>query len=118
MPADQNVGSRIAVLRPDRGPVRTRTDHDPVRARALAQVPLFRGLDPELLTDLDRECERLNLPGGTELFRQGDAAEALYIVLSGRLEVVSEPELGQRVLVGELGRGASVGEMSLLTGER
>ena len=94
------------------------SDGDLVRSRALAQVPLFQGLDAKLLAVLDQECERVSLPGGAELFRQGDTAEALYVVLSGRLEVVSEPGPGQRVLVGELGRGASVGEMSLLTGER
>lgn len=93
-------------------------DRDRLRTRALAQVPLFKGLAPELLAVLDRECERITLPGGAGLFRQGDAGEALFVVLSGRLEVVNEPEAGERVLVGELGRGASVGEMSLLTGER
>lgn len=88
------------------------------RTKALARVPLFQGLAAELIEELDRECERVAIPGGTELFHQGDAGEALYVVLNGRLEVVSEPEAGRRVLVGELGRGASVGEMSLLTGER
>jgi predicted acylesterase/phospholipase RssA/CRP-like cAMP-binding protein len=93
------------------------SDRDLARTRALARVPLFQGLEPALLGVLDRECERVTLPGGACLFRQGDAADALYVVLSGRLEVVSEPEGGTRVLVGELGRDACVGEMSLLTGE-
>lgn len=93
-----------------------RSDRDLARTRALARVPLFQGLGAERLLDLDRECERRTLPGGAELFRQGDAADALYVVLSGRLEVVSEPEPGRRVLVGELGRDSCVGEMSLLTG--
>lgn len=88
------------------------------RIKVLSQVPLFKGLDPDMLSVLDRACAHIALPGGADLFRQGDAAKALYVVLSGRLEVVSEPAPGQRVLVGELGRGASVGEMSLLTGER
>ena len=93
------------------------SDRDLARTRALAGVPLFQGLDHGLLGVLDRDCERLTLPGGACLFRQGDTADALYVVLSGRLEVVSEPEHGSRVLVGELGRDACVGEMSLLTGE-
>ena len=93
-------------------------DSEPELLSALARVPLFAGLDRALLQELDRECHRLTLAGGSELFHQGDAAEALYVVLSGRLEVVSEPEPGRRVLLDELARGACVGEMSLLTGER
>lgn len=93
-------------------------DRDRLRAGALAQVPLFRGLAPEVLAVLDAESERVSLPGGAALFRQGDAGDALFVVLSGRLEVVSEPEPGERVRVGELTRGACVGEMSLLTGAR
>jgi predicted acylesterase/phospholipase RssA/CRP-like cAMP-binding protein len=93
------------------------SDRDLARTRALARVPLFQGFEADLLAVLDRECERLTLPGGACLFRQGDAADALYVVLSGRLEVVSEPEPGSRLVVGELGRDACVGEMSLLTGE-
>ncbi len=95
-----------------------RPDRDVIRTRALAQVPLFKGLELEVLSVLDKECEHVSLAGGADLFRQGDAGDALYVVLSGRLEVVSEPAAGERVVVGELTRGACVGEMSLLTGAR
>ncbi|HSV38388.1 MAG TPA: DHA2 family efflux MFS transporter permease subunit, partial [Nocardioidaceae bacterium] len=50
------------------------------------------------------------LQGGEWLFREGDAAHSMYLVTSGRLEVV----VGGRV-VRELGAGAVLGELALLT---
>ena len=50
---------------------------------------------------------------GDWVFRQGDKADAMYVVLSGRLEArVESPGRVLRVL----GRGAAVGELALLTG--
>ena len=54
----------------------------------------------------------LRLPGGEWLFRHGDEGDALYVVLSGRCEVVGEDG---DVLVA-LGRGAVLGELALITG--
>lgn len=45
------------------------------------------------------------------LFRQGDPTDALYVIISGRLEVVRDGEL-----VRELGAGDVVGELGVLTG--
>src|SRR5687767_1358405 len=48
--------------------------------------------------------------------REGDSADCLYIVLSGRLRVTVKRSEGGEQAVAELGRGESVGEMALLTG--
>src|SRR6185503_746807 len=52
---------------------------------------------------------------GEVLMRQGDAADGLYLVGSGRLQVKIEREDGSEEVINELGRGALVGEMALLT---
>ena len=58
----------------------------------------------------------VELAGGEVLFQQGDQSDALYLVSSGRLEAsVTDAEGGMQV-VGEIGRGESVGEMGTLTG--
>src|SRR5262249_53003979 len=46
---------------------------------------------------------------GQEVFRQGDIGDRIYIVLSGRAEVVRDERM-----VASLGRGEYFGEMALL----
>jgi predicted acylesterase/phospholipase RssA/CRP-like cAMP-binding protein len=52
---------------------------------------------------------------GEILMRQGDAADGLYLVGSGRLQVIIEREDGGTEVISEIGRGDLVGEMALLT---
>lgn len=54
-----------------------------------------------------------HLPGGEELFGHGDPGDALYVVGSGRLEVINRAG----TVIETLGKGAVVGELALLTGE-
>jgi predicted acylesterase/phospholipase RssA len=75
---------------------------------------LFPGLDSEVVEELVPKVEWVALSSGETLFRQGDAADASYLVISGRLRVVAEEGAAQRVL-NEVGPGESVGEMALLT---
>ena len=59
----------------------------------------------------------VELAGGEWLFQQGDAADSLYLIARGRLQVWSRAESAETPrLLGELGSGESVGEVGLLTG--
>ena len=60
---------------------------------------------------------RRGLASGEVLFRQGDAAEALYFVSAGRLAVWRE-EAGERTLIRYVELGACVGELALVRSER
>ena len=75
---------------------------------------LFGDLDADTLRDLGSQVEWVNLRAGGFLFREGDAADAAYVVVSGRLRAVSATPSGERVL-NEMGRGETVGEMALLS---
>jgi NTE family protein len=57
-----------------------------------------------------------HLTAGEVLFRQGDAADAMYVVVSGRLGAVRQEDDIPRT-IGDIGRGETVGEMALLTGQ-
>jgi NTE family protein len=83
----------------------------------LASVPLFSGLPQSVLAELGPELQWMTLAAGEYLFRQGDPADCLYLVVSGRLRILSEREGGTEVVLGELGRGQCVGEFGLLTDE-
>ena len=90
---------------------------DPAEVRAfLASVPLFRELGQ---ADLDSIVPRLDwmlVPGGHVVCRQGDEGDRLYLVASGRLAILRELPSGEDVLLSHAGRGESVGEVAVLTG--
>jgi predicted acylesterase/phospholipase RssA len=58
------------------------------------------------------------IPGGQTVCRQGDEGDCLYLVSSGRLAVIRESEDAEDVLLGEVGRGDTVGEIAVLSGRR
>lgn len=95
----------------DRGVHRTGHGHD--TAAFLGQVPLFAALPEHTRRELAEAASWQHLGGGSYLFHQGDAADALALVWSGRLQVIDEAE---HEVIGVLGHGGWVGELSLLTG--
>jgi NTE family protein len=82
-------------------------------AGLLAGVPLFAGLPAGRLAALARAARRVAVPAGAVLFEQGDPGGPLYVVRSGRIEVVADG-----VVVRVLGRGEAFGELAVLTGGR
>jgi CRP-like cAMP-binding protein len=84
-------------------------------AAFLRRVPVLSGLDDELLSRLAEQVAKVSVRAGDWLVREGDVADSLYVIRSGRLEVVAEgpPETVIRVLR----RGAVLGELALLTEE-
>ncbi len=85
---------------------------------ALERVGVFADLDPYALQEVAAVMQPVSLVGGAVLFDEGDTGDTLYIVMHGRLRVSVAGPHGRRRVVAELGRGESVGEMALLTGER
>lgn len=79
----------------------------------LAASPLFQRLTPEALSALTGRVEVKDVSSGETLFREGDAADCLYIVASGRMRAV----LGNGAIAGDIGRGEPIGEIGLLAGE-
>ncbi|MCS6948398.1 MAG: cyclic nucleotide-binding domain-containing protein, partial [Steroidobacteraceae bacterium] len=83
----------------------------------LAGLPIFQGLDPEAIDALAAGMEWLSLPGGAPLFHAGEAADAMYVVLSGSLATLaSENPRDRRRFVARIGTGETVGEMGLISG--
>jgi NTE family protein len=82
----------------------------------LSGVPLFGELDAPSLAALDAEVERLDLPGGATLFREGEVADALYVLLAGCLGVTIRDGKGDDVMIARVHAGETIGEMALLDG--
>lgn len=83
----------------------------------LASTGLFNVLDEATLKAVESALEPVCIPGGEILLRQGDPGDSLYILIYGRLQISVRTEDGGEEVVGEVGRGEVVGEMSVLTGE-
>ena len=83
-----------------------------VVADALAGVRIFAGLDAADLAELADGSARVPVRAGDFLFHEGDHGDALFVVLSGRLEALAgTPPRVLRVLA----RDDAIGELALLT---
>lgn len=60
--------------------------------------------------EIESRIEWLHLRGGDPLFRQGDIGDSLYIVVSGRLQVVVEHKDGKEQVIDEISQGESINE--------
>ncbi len=86
--------------------------------QALHRAPLFADLDTASMAAVEANLALMVLPGGAPLFRQGEAADAVYVVASGCLGVFRHDEedgTEEPVLIAEITPGNIVGEMSLLS---
>ena len=77
---------------------------------------LLGPLSSQLREALETQLEPLTLYSGEYLFRKGDASDSLYIILSGRIRVLPD-DPAREILPIELGRGETIGELGLFTGE-
>src|ERR1700678_2885894 len=78
----------------------------------LRHVQLFAGLDDALLARIEQQVDSVHVKAGDWVLRRGERADCLYILRSGRVEVLDDgpPE----VLVRVLRRGDVLGELALL----
>jgi NTE family protein len=82
-------------------------------AQALRNVPMFAGLPDDTLERIAARAEPVRLHAGQWLFRQGDPADGVFVVVSGRLDVVLE-SAAEPQLLRVLGPDSVVGELALL----
>ncbi len=80
----------------------------------LARVPLLAGLGPEALVDLTGRAAVRTYRPNTLIMQKGDDANALYVVLSGRVRVFSADDKGKEYVLNELGPGDYLGELALI----
>jgi CRP-like cAMP-binding protein len=83
-------------------------------AEVLAHADLFDGLAPEELSDLVRVAERFECRPGERLFSQGDSADSICVVESGRLECSTRLPAQRELSLATLGPGDVIGELALL----
>jgi len=78
----------------------------------LRAIDLFKDVEPDAISDLLSQCERMDIEKGELLLSPERPNQSVYIVLSGQLEV----HLGslESATIADLEPGACTGEMSLV----
>jgi CRP/FNR family cyclic AMP-dependent transcriptional regulator len=80
--------------------------------------PAPQPLRDTLLRDIAAKGGVKRFPAHTVLMYEGDAADSLFIILSGRVKVYASNASGKEVTLGTQGAGEYVGELALDGGER
>lgn len=86
----------------------------PIEPSALRQVGLFGALSDEVLAHLASTLEPIVFAPGDVVFREGDAARELFVVLDGEIEILKGNHRGRLMRVAILGPNDSFGEMSVI----
>jgi signal transduction histidine kinase len=81
----------------------------------MRQMPIFSSFSDDQLGDLKLQGNEIVLKDGDVLFREGDPAQGLFVILQGELEIVKRVG-AQAVVLANVQAGSFVGEISLLTG--
>jgi predicted acylesterase/phospholipase RssA/CRP-like cAMP-binding protein len=84
----------------------------------LRATPLFAHVDQNVVREIAPQLEQQRYADGAIVIREGEAGDALYLVVRGRLRAVSHSPDGAEIFLNEIGAGEGVGEIALLTGER
>jgi len=79
--------------------------------------PLFAECDDQCVMRLIGEATWFALPGGSDLDRDGENDEAVFLVVSGRLAVHVADDKGIERVVAQVPAGETAGEMSLIAGD-
>jgi len=101
----------------DRSGDRQDTSRDARPAEVLRRASLFAGLDDGHLEELVSRSRRRQYDARQTLFLEGDKAQGLYVVVSGRVKVYKTSPKGREQTLMIMGRGEPVGEVAVLSGE-
>lgn len=82
--------------------------------KLLGGLELFEGLAPEQLADLNGLLRSSVIPTGTHFITADQPGEVVYVILEGTVKIYISREDGREVILAFLGRGDTVGEMSLI----
>jgi CRP-like cAMP-binding protein len=83
----------------------------------LAGTRLFSALPDDAVADVAGHATERRLGRNDVLFREGDAADDIYVVTAGRIAIANRSSDGRESLVALMGPGDLFGEMSLFDGQ-
>jgi CRP-like cAMP-binding protein len=85
----------------------------PDRLELMSAMPVFGGLDAEALDLMTNRGRSVTLDVGQHFFREGDETQAMYVLLTGRVEIYKSWQ-GESKLLRWMEAGDCFGEMALI----
>jgi CRP-like cAMP-binding protein len=79
----------------------------------LRKLSIFAGLRDDAIEHIGEKTTRLDVAEDKLLFREGEPAKEMVVVLDGSLDIVKRSDSGMEVCIATLGPGHVAGEMSL-----
>ncbi len=83
-------------------------------AAVLGGVELFSELDPDELAKVTALAQARTVTKDTPIFHAGDPADAVYVIVSGKVKIVTTTSDGREFILTVLGTGQVFGEMAML----
>jgi len=80
----------------------------------LRNIPLFAGLPTARLKLIAYTAEIVSFEPGEVIVRQGDPADAVYIIAEGEAEVLLTNDEGREIPLNTMGRNTLFGEIAVL----
>jgi len=83
-------------------------------ALALKNVPVFEDLAPKEIGAMEKLVHKRTYKPDEFVFRKNAPGEGLYIILTGKVDIVTEDENGSQSIVASLKEGDFFGDLALL----
>lgn len=84
------------------------------RVVPLESYKLFSPLSSEELAPLTRVTREMTFAAGAEVFKEGDAGDALYVVKSGQVQISAVIGSGERQVLSRVPPGEMFGELAII----
>lgn len=84
--------------------------------KVLTNVPVFRNISSDSMVQLANLAKLKQYNPETTVFREGDPGDCLYIIASGKVDIIASGPGGEAIELKTLGPGDVFGEMALLDG--
>jgi CRP/FNR family transcriptional regulator, dissimilatory nitrate respiration regulator len=84
---------------------------------SLTDIALFAAMDGGHVRELERRARTVRLGRGEALFLEGDRADGIYVVRTGRVKVYTSSPAGREQILHLLGPGDSIGDVAMFSGE-
>jgi CRP/FNR family cyclic AMP-dependent transcriptional regulator len=91
-----------------------RAEPPPVTPQVLREIGLFGALSDDVLLHLARTLKPILLGSGDLVFREGEPAHEMYVLLDGEVEVLKRSRSGRDHRIALLGPTDTFGEMSVV----
>ncbi len=81
--------------------------------KVLKGTSLFKGVDERIINILVNISETVSVPAETVIFAEGMQSDAMFIIVSGKVDVIKDTQDEKESVIGELLPGDVMGVLSL-----